>query len=69
MPSDPEGMHQQERTLFFSTERILRWMRWIRGNKDLHPELAAYEQDVMKKNSRWSALRRYARKAYHTNRL
>ncbi len=45
------------RELFFNTQRILRWMRVYRGNKDLHPDLLAYEQQQ-------AMLRKEQRKRY-----
>lgn len=53
---------EQEQYLYFSKERILRWMRWIRRNKDLHPELEAYEQ-LHKETRRWAWLRQRLRKS------
>lgn len=46
---DQERMHRREQELFFNKERILRWMRRIRGSKDLHPELQLYEQQQQEK--------------------
>jgi hypothetical protein len=44
MLENREKDHCLEQELFFNKERILRWMRWFRGNKDLHPDLQEYER-------------------------
>lgn len=39
--------HRGKPKLFFSTERILRWMRWYQGDhQEQHPELYAYQQEL-----------------------
>ena len=52
----------QDEYLYFSKERMLRWLRWFRGNKDLHPELSAFEKS-QKKTIRQSRLHRWLRKS------
>lgn len=58
--ADPEGTQEQD--MFFSKRRILRWMRWMRGSKDMHPELLAYEEQLKSRKKRFSMLRWWARK-------
>lgn len=36
---------RREPAVFFTTERILRWMRWYNANKDPHPELTRFERE------------------------
>ncbi|MBN1377889.1 MAG: hypothetical protein JXA04_01485 [Gammaproteobacteria bacterium] len=52
-----ERMHRREQELFFNKERILRWMRWMRRSKDVHPELQLFEQQLQAEN-RWFTQRR-----------
>ncbi len=41
-----QGQYVEEQHLFFNMQRILGWMRIVRGNKDLHPDLLAYEKQL-----------------------
>lgn len=51
---------RQEQVVFFTTERILRWMRWYHRKRDTHPELTRYERNRMPAKA--SAMRAFARR-------